>query len=340
MVLFGIVVIGLVVGLVVVCGAFQEQRGSQTQDVRRTNTPAASAPRRPQTARAAGHFSHQERNMNANHTKPTAHNGAQGASRQELDAAKTVHAFDFILKSFGQTPSWATAAGRDDYVHDLAVMLRHGDLARASLELLGADNTVIYRHRIEFGKNGGPGSVDAARGIELPLLAPGQVASHRILVGPAARTETYRHELRRNWSAAQRLEERAGSRFRSDHTRRVNAGRMTGEVFVADEARQTVTVMHVAAGGEYAFGRAPELATSVFLHRGQCDEPLTFQAGQRLSCVVGGPPDEGIGGPDRRSHGHGWCVGLAAQLAPGARRGRLAQTAGIRSGGGLVTSSA
>ena len=64
------------------------------------------------------------------------------------------------------------------------------------------------------------------------------------------------------------------------------AGRMTGEVFVANEARQTVTVLNVAAGGQFAFGRSPALAADVFLHRGQCAEPLTFQSGQQLACVV------------------------------------------------------
>jgi len=166
------------------------------------------------------------------------------------------------------------------------VMLRHSDLEQASLELLGADNTVIYRHRIEFGKDEGPGSGDAAGGIELPLLATDQVARHRLLVSPVSRRETYRSELRRNWGHAQRLDERAGGRFHSEHTRRVNAGRMTGEVFVADEARQTVTVLNIAADGQYAFGRAAGLATDVFLHRGQCEEGLAFQAGQRLTCVV------------------------------------------------------
>jgi len=92
--------------------------------------------------------------------------------------------------------------------------------------------------------------------------------------------------LRNQWGRVQLLSDRAGSRFQSEHTRRVNAGRLSGEVFVSDEARQTVTVLNVAADGRYAFGRTAGLAADVFLHRGQCQQALTFASGQRLSCIV------------------------------------------------------
>jgi hypothetical protein len=248
--------------------------------------------------------------MNTQHTQPAGPHGSTSARRYELDASKTVRAFDFILKSLGQTPPWSTPAQHDAYAHDLTVMLQHGDLVRASLELLGPDDTVVYRHRIRFGGNGGLASVDPAQGIELPLLAPGQVARHRILIGPAAHTDTYRSELRMNWTAAQPLKDRAGDRFQSEHTRQANAGRMTGEVFVADEARQAVTVLNVAAGGQFAFGRSPALAADVFLHRGQCVEPLTFQSGQRLSCVVIQPP-RGLQGRNIRAVSQGGTANAA-----------------------------
>ena len=280
--------------LLALLGLIAESQDEQKAKSRGTGgTTPAPAIRRPQTTlhrsqttRKTIPFQHEEHSMNAQHTQPAGPHGSTSARRYELDATKTVRAFDFILKSLGQTPPWSTAAERDAYAHDLTVMLQHGDLVRASLELLGADDTVVYRHRIRFGGDGGPATVDPAHGIELPLLAPGQIARHRILIGPAAHIDTYRRELRMNWTAAEPLKDRAGGRFQSEHTRQANAGRMSGEVFVADEARQTVTVLNVAAGGQFAFGRSPALAADVFLHRGQCAAPLAFQSGQRLSCVV------------------------------------------------------
>ena len=280
----------LLIALMLLSGLSSGTAASGTRPVR--PAPGASAAGHPRpshlnTTRPAPHTApHKERTMIAKHANSAPHNGRSHADRYELDATKTVQAFDFILKSFGRTPPWTTAAQRDDHVHDLTVMLRHGDLERASLELVGADDTVIYRHRIEFGRNGGSGSVDADGGIELPLLARHQIARHRILVSPAARLDDYRPELRNGWGRAPTLNQRTGSCFASDHTRRVNAGRMNGEVFVADEARHTVTVLNVAVDGQYAFGRSAALAADVFLHRGQCAEAVTFQPGQRLSCVV------------------------------------------------------
>lgn len=316
-----VLVIGTFV-LLALLGLIAESQDERRAEVRRTGgTTPAPAIRRPQTslhrsqtARKTTPFQHEEHSMNTQHTQSAGPQGSTSARRHELDARKTVRAFDFILKSLGQTPPWSTPAQRDAYAHDLTVMLQHGDLVRASLELLGADDTVVYRHRIRFGGNGGPASVDPAQGIELPLLAPGQVARHRILIGPAAHTDKYRSELRMNWTAAEPLQDRAGDRFQSEHTRQANAGRMTGEVFVADEARQAVTVLNVAAGGQFAFGRSPALAADVFLHRGQCQQALTFESGQRLSCIVIQTP-RGLQGRSIRAVSQGGTANAAGSPA-------------------------
>ena len=204
----------------------------------------------------------------------------------ELNASKTVRAFDFILRSFGLAAYWKNEAEMNDYVSDLAVMLHHGDLQRASLELLADDQTVLYRHRVVFRSERCTRSVDAAQGIELPLIPREMVDSFRMLTGPTRRVDTYRDQLRCNWGRAARLADQPGGEFTSDHTRGTNGGWADGQVFVADQARRTATITNVSRRGDYAFARDAALVTDVYLHRSQCDEPFTFQPGQRASFVV------------------------------------------------------
>jgi|GEM_PF-830927 cold shock CspA family protein len=211
--------------------------------------------------------------------------GKKQPTGHHLDAQKTIAAFDFILKSIGRDTPWQSPRKRDDYIHDLAVMLDHDDLKTASLELVGADRSVVYRHEVRFGLANGRRSVDAAQGIELPLLPPERIANYRLLVWPARQIAQYRHQLRLSWRDAEKLPERSGSRFASEHTRRVNRDRMTGQVFVSDEARRTGVVINVSAAGDYAFARDPALPLDVFLHRAQCDKPMEFRPGMKVSFI-------------------------------------------------------
>jgi cold shock CspA family protein len=224
--------------------------------------------------------------MHGTYQNDAARNGRQSADRHGLAASKTIQAFDFLLRSFGLARPWDNADGRENHAHDLGVMLRQGDLEWASLELLAADQTVLYRHRVVFQTSRAARSVDAAGGIELPVMSREQIADSRIVMGPTRRIDTYRDQLRCNWGRAARLADKAGGQFTSDHTRSTNGGWVDGEVFVADQARHQATIINVSRRGDYAFARDAALGADVFLHRHQCDEPFTFQSGQRASFVV------------------------------------------------------
>ena len=203
-----------------------------------------------------------------------------------LDAQKTIRAFDFILKSFGQRPAWSTPEKMDDYIHDLSVMLDEGDLQAASLELVGVNRTVLYRHRIAFRRAEGRNVVDTARGVELPVIPADRIARYRMLISPVSRLAVYRHRLRCGWENAERLADRPGSRFASEHTQRVNGGRMTGQVFVSEEARRTARIITVSPAGDYAFARDPAFPVDVYLHRSQCDGPMVFQVSTQVSFIA------------------------------------------------------
>ena len=212
-------------------------------------------------------------------------NGRQ-SDRHLLDTRKTVAAFDFILRSLGRQPAWATPQLRENYEHDLAVMLKHGDLQTASLELLAADRTVLYRHRIQYQQARDFQGKDAAQGIELPLLPPGKIAEHRMIVSPVRQIAAYRNELRMPWGDADKLQDRSGSQFASEHTRHVNRDRMTGQVFVSNEARRLATVITVSAAGDYAFARDPAFLADVYLHKAYCETSMEFRPGMRVSFVA------------------------------------------------------
>jgi len=172
-----------------------------------------------------------------------------------------------------------------DYIHDLIVMLEHDDLKTASLELLAADRTVLYRHQISFIPATKRQVVDAAGGIEMPLLSADSIADHRLLLSPVRKIAQYRHLLRHSWTAAEKLPERSGTSFASEHTQRINGGRMTGKVFVSNEARRTATVINVSHTGKYAFAREPALRLDVYLHKAHCEFPFDFQPGMKVSFV-------------------------------------------------------
>ncbi len=205
------------------------------------------------------------------------------ADRGLLDIRKTVSAFDFILRSYGQPIPWGTRRG--DYEHDLLVMRRHGDLEHAAVEILGQDRTVAYRYRVRFGESAAVG-FDAARGIELPILPKQSVSESRVLIGPTVRLDEYRLLLRNRWARADRLTFRNGGRFVSEHTARINGGRVAGEVFVADDSRKSGTLLNVAQTGCYGFVRHPQFPSDIYVHQSKCPPGMRLAPGLRISFVV------------------------------------------------------
>jgi hypothetical protein len=243
-------------------------------------------------------------NNKRNGSTPTARKNNQPINSSEpgghlLDVHKTLATFDFILRSLGRQAAWATPQNRNNYIHDLVVILDHHDLQTASLELLAPDRTVLYRHRIQYLQATGPRGFDAAKGVELPLLPAGRIAEHRVIFSPVSQIATYRHKLNLPWGDAERLQERTGSKFTDMHTRHINRGRMTGQVFVSDEVRRTATVFNVSAAGDYAFARDPAFPADVYLHKVQCNVVIEFRPGMKVSFIPIGTP-RGIQGRNIR----------------------------------------
>ena len=250
--------------------------------------PAPRRPTAPTPIPVVRHDNHPQQRNGGESLPPRTNQPGNGRDSDGflLDARKTVATFDFILRSLARQPAWTTPRQRENYEHDLAVMLKHGDLQIASLELLAADRTVLYRHRIQYQHAIDLRGKDAAQGIELPLLPPARIAEHRMTVSPVRQIATYRNELHLSWGDADKLQDRSGSQFASEHTRHVNRDRMTGQVFVSNEARRVATVITVSAAEDYAFARDPAFPADVYLHKAYCETRTEFRSGMRVSFIA------------------------------------------------------
>jgi hypothetical protein len=197
---------------------------------------------------------------------------------------KVVSQFDLVARSYN-LPIWApqTAA---DHQHDWSVMLAHGDLQSASLELLGADKTVLFEFKIRFeGQKPKAPLIDSAAGLELPVLDRAAVAGHRLIIQQNGREAAYRHLLKMTWSPAQTLHKRPGDTFASEHARKITGGRQTANVHISAEARQRLVVTQTGDNG-YAFGDVPSKGwKGIFLHRKFAPPGFQFRIGQQLLAV-------------------------------------------------------
>lgn len=202
-----------------------------------------------------------------------------------MQVRKVVNQFDLVARSYN-LPIWAPHQGSADHLHDWGVMLAHGDLQSASLQVLATDKSILYELTIRFeGQKPTLGLVDRAGGVELPVLDRAAVAGHRLIIQQNGREALYRHLLRMTWSPAEALRKRPGDTFASEHARKITGGRQTASVHVGAEARQRLVVTQTGEAG-FAFGEVPAKGwKGVFLHRKFAPPGFQFRIGQQLLAI-------------------------------------------------------
>jgi hypothetical protein len=163
----------------------------------------------------------------------------------------------------------------------------HDDLARLGLVLLDSAKAIVFEFWVDFGDTKSSVAVaDSARGIELPVLARGTIATYSLqVINRVVEKTAYRHLLKLNWNPAPPLQSLTTERFESGHAGKISAGRQRAFVSVAG-ARRRLRVTHVSATGDYAFGRDAELAMDVFLHVSFAPAGFTFKPDATLTAVV------------------------------------------------------
>lgn len=205
----------------------------------------------------------------------------------QLQSSKVVENIHFILRSYG-VDNWSPEY-KSDLKHDIAVKLDYADIKRVSIELLAADNTILYAHHEEFQQAVAAAvstnhPMDSARGLELPVIPRNMVQTYRLLTSGAAREREYRHLLRMNWSPAEKLQERAGAAFDGEHTSAMTGGRTKATVFVSNEARQAGTLIRLGSKG-FGFLRDDCLG-DVFVHPNFCAPGTALIPGHRYGYIV------------------------------------------------------
>jgi hypothetical protein len=206
-----------------------------------------------------------------------------------LEISKAIEQLAFIDRSYN-LGIWPNDQIKDDWKHDLVVMRRFDDLKDIRLELLAADNTILFEYRIAF--NGRPTTAriaDGAKGVEVPVLPPklrDAIAGKRVIVGHHGKEAQYRHLLRKRWSAAETLAKREGDGYRSNHCEAITGGRERGNFHVAAAGRHCV-VVHRCGTRDYAFAKVPDLGmVDIYLHNEYAPPGFRFHVGQRLQCLV------------------------------------------------------
>jgi hypothetical protein len=203
-----------------------------------------------------------------------------------LEVSKAIEQIAFIARSYALS-LWTSDANKADWKHDLTVMHRHGDLEHVRLELLAADQTVLFEFKIRFtGSGGGERLADTGQGVELPVLDRRRVAGHRLIVQQLGHVAGYRHLLRMPWQSAATLPKRAGDAFESEHARKITGGRQHGLFHVPAEARHRLLITRVGDRG-FAFARDLDLGVEgVFLHAKFALQGFEFRPGRHVTAVV------------------------------------------------------
>ena len=209
----------------------------------------------------------------------------QTVAAKRLDVDRAVAQCNFVARSYG-VDIWAQV-NRVNFAADLLVIHLHDNLRELVFSLHDANGAVVFLFRIAFGtdKLCSP-VVDAAGGVELPVLTPGAVASHLVrVIRNGVDPEVYQHLLKIRWEKGKKLPNRPADEFEANHTVQKSNGRQRAYISAAG-ARRQLTVNNVVGSGDYAFGYDAQLDTKVFLHLKSAPSGFRFYPGQVVTAVI------------------------------------------------------
>jgi cold shock CspA family protein len=211
--------------------------------------------------------------------------------RAKAEAKEALHTLQLVDTSYG-LGIWPTAEEKEKWLNDIAVFLTFRNLDSITLQLLGADKTVVAEVKVCFGQHANGKNAGAPRGKEVPVIDRKLVAAHRVIVqhknGNAAQ---YQHLLKFNWSAAETLRRRNGDEFANSQARKT-AGRQTGSIFASKDSRHELIVTRPVGNKGFGFADCPSLKlTGVFLHERHLRGVRELKLGQRVTAQIIQLPD-------------------------------------------------
>lgn len=203
-----------------------------------------------------------------------------------LEAQKAIHTLTLVDRAYNLN-IWSSPEEKAKWLNDVGVFLAFDNLNSISLELLGADKTVVAEVRINFGQHANGKTGGLTSGTEVPVLNKNLVSGHRVLVqnknGNAAQ---YQHLLKFNWSPAETLHRRQGDEFANSQAHKTG-GRQTGSIFASKDSRHTLVVTRPIGPKGFGFADCPDLGlTGVLLHIRHLHGVKELSLGQRVTAQI------------------------------------------------------
>jgi cold shock CspA family protein len=206
--------------------------------------------------------------------------------RAKSEAREAIHTLQLVDASYG-LGIWPTAEEKEKWLNDIAVFQAFDNLNSISLELLGADKTVVAEVKVSFGQHADGKIAGAPKGKEVPVLDRRLITSHRVLVQwKQANQEQYGHLLKLDLQTAEILRRRQGDEF-SNSLGRKTAGRQTGSIFASKDSRHNLIVTRPIGNKGFGFADCPDLKlTGIFLHERYLRGLRELKLGQRLTAQI------------------------------------------------------
>jgi cold shock CspA family protein len=203
-----------------------------------------------------------------------------------LETKKAIHTLTLVDRAYA-LGIWSSPEEKAKWLNDIGVFLAFDNLNSISLELLGADKTVVAEVKIKFGQHANGKADRQASGTEVPVLDKKLVTGHRVLVqhknGNAAQ---YQHFLKFNWSPAETLRRRQGDVFANSQARKTG-GRQTGSIFASKDSRHTLVITRPIGTKGFGFADCPDLGlTGVLLHIRHLRGVTGLRLGQRVTAQI------------------------------------------------------
>lgn len=213
------------------------------------------------------------------------------AAHVKAEVKEAIHTLALADRAYG-LGIWATPEEKEKWLNDLGVFLAFDNLESVSLQLLGADKTLVAEVKISFGQRANGKSAGAPHGKEVPVIDRKLVAGHRVIVQHKnGNSGQYQHLLRMNWSSAETLRRRNGDEFDTAQARRTS-GRQAGQIFLSKDSRHELVVTRPIGNKGFGFASCPQLKLEgIFLHERYLRGVRELKLGQRVTAQIIQLPD-------------------------------------------------
>ncbi len=188
---------------------------------------------------------------------------ADKVSISKLMAALTLLQQAYGLKIFF-SPEY-----KNHLAHDLAIKLANGDLKGIALEIMDAQEVIVFTQTWNFPVEADPNFAKnlVTLGQEIPIISPARVVSSRLVVHSRALEANYKGLLKLNYETAANKAKAAASKFDTAYSCKTG-GRQSSDLALAEHFRETLIITRPVGNKGFGFATCPRLQLEgILLHR-------------------------------------------------------------------------